>query len=251
MLRDELLAQLDQLLKPWLMKDYAPNGLQVEGKPEIRKVVTAVTADQFAVDAAVAAGADALLVHHGYFWKNEAAPIVGMKKRRIEQLIKHDINLIAYHLPLDVHPELGNNAQLAKALGIVNVRPFEEGNETSLVLRGELDPPLSGHELAVKVGDALSRPPLHIAGHQRAIRTIAWCTGGAQDYIDGVAAAGVDAFLSGEVSERTYHSAVEQGIDYYACGHHATERGGVKALGEYLAAELGLDVEFVDTPNPV
>ncbi|MBY5920473.1 Nif3-like dinuclear metal center hexameric protein [Ferrimonas balearica] len=251
MLREELIRYLDDLLKPWLINDYAPNGLQVEGKDTIRKVVTAVTADQFAVDAAVAANADVLLVHHGYFWKSEPAPITGMKKRRIEQLIKHDINLIAYHLPLDVHPELGNNAELAKALGVVNVRAFEEGNDASLVLRGELDPPLTGHQLAQRISDALSRPPLHIAGHDRPIRTLAWCTGGAQDYIDGVAAAGLDAFLSGEVSERTYHSAVEQGIDYYACGHHATERGGVKALGERLGKELGLEVSFVDTPNPV
>ncbi len=251
MLRDELIRYLDDLLKPWLMKDYAPNGLQVEGKAEIRKVVTAVTADQFAVDAAVAAGADVLLVHHGYFWKSEPAAIVGMKRRRLAQLLKHDINLIAYHLPLDVHPELGNNAQLAKALGVVNVRPFEADNETSLVLRGELEPALSGHQLAERIAKALDRAPLHIAGHDRPIRTLAWCTGGAQDYIDGVAAAGLDAFLSGEVSERTYHSAVEQGIDYYACGHHATERGGVQALGERLARELGLEVRFVDTPNPV
>ncbi|MBY6185455.1 Nif3-like dinuclear metal center hexameric protein [Marinobacter hydrocarbonoclasticus] len=251
MQRDELLRYLDQLLKPWQIKDYAPNGLQVEGRSEVRNVVTAVTADQFAVDAAVEAGADVLLVHHGYFWKNEAAPIVGMKKRRIEQLIKHDINLIAYHLPLDVHPTLGNNAQLAQALGVCNVRPFEEGNETSLVLRGELEPPLTGHQLAERLADVLDRPPLHIAGHNRTIHTLAWCTGGAQDYIDGVAAEGLDAFLSGEVSERTYHSAVEQGIDYFACGHHATERGGVKALGEHLQQSLGLNVHFVDTPNPV
>ncbi|MBY5991554.1 Nif3-like dinuclear metal center hexameric protein [Ferrimonas balearica] len=251
MQRDELLQYLDTLLKPWQLKDYAPNGLQVEGKEGIQTLVTAVTADQFAVDAAVEAGADALLVHHGYFWKNEAAPIVGMKKRRIEQLIKHDINLIAYHLPLDVHPELGNNAQLAKALGIVNVEPLEAGNETCLVLKGELAPPLSAHALAERLASALARAPLHIAGHDRPIRRLAWCTGGAQDYIDQVAAEGLDAFLSGEVSERTYHSAVEQGIDYFACGHHATEKGGVRALGEHLAQIFNLDVRFVDTPNPV
>ncbi|SHG89464.1 Nif3-like dinuclear metal center hexameric protein [Ferrimonas marina] len=251
MKRQELLAHLDTLLQPHLVKDYAPNGLQVEGKDEIHKVITAVTADQFAVDAAVEAGADCLLVHHGYFWKNEPAVITGMKKRRLQALLRHDINLIGYHLPLDIHPALGNNAQLAQLLGLEAVEPLEAGNDTCLVLKGRLSQPLSGHELSQHIHQQLKRPPLHIAGHDRPIQTLAWCTGGAQDYIDQVAAAGIDAFLSGEVSERTYHSAVEQGIDYFACGHHATERGGVLALGEHLAQQFGLEVHFVDTPNPV
>ncbi|GAA4880776.1 Nif3-like dinuclear metal center hexameric protein [Ferrimonas pelagia] len=251
MQREELLQILDGLLKPWLVKDYAPNGLQVEGRQTIQKIVTAVTADQHAVDAAVQAGADTLLVHHGYFWKSEPAVITGMKHRRLKALLMNDINLIGYHLPLDIHPGLGNNVQLAQLLGVENVRPLEAGNETCLVLRGELAQPMTGVELAQLISAKLARDPLHIPGHQRPIRTLAWCTGGAQDFIDEAAAAGIDAFLSGEVSERTYHSAVEQGIDYFACGHHATERGGIQALGEYLAAEHELDVSFVDTPNPV
>ncbi|WP_425557043.1 Nif3-like dinuclear metal center hexameric protein [Ferrimonas gelatinilytica] len=251
MQRDELLRYLETLLQPHRFKDYAPNGLQIEGKERVQTLVTAVTADQFAIDAAVNAGADALLVHHGYFWKNEAPVITGMKKRRIQALLKHDINLIGYHLPLDCHPTLGNNAQLAALLGIEQSEPLEPGEELHLVHRGVLAEPIRGAALSALLARRLNREPLHIAGHDRPIRTLAWCTGGAQDYIDVAAAHGVDAFLSGEVSERTYHSAVEQGIDYFACGHHATERGGVKALGEHLAQMFDLDVTFVDSPNPV
>ncbi len=249
--RDELLHYLETLLQPQRFQDYAPNGLQIEGKARIQTLVTAVTADQFAIDGAVAAGADALLVHHGYFWKNEAPVITGMKKRRIQALLTHDINLIGYHLPLDCHPTLGNNAQLAALLGIEQSAPLDAGDELSLVRRGVFAEPLSGEALSARLTERLGRAPLHIAGHNRPIRTVAWCTGGAQDYIDAVAARGIDAFLSGEVSERTYHSAVEQGIDYFACGHHATERGGIQALGHALADAFGLDVTFVDTPNPV
>ncbi|QIZ76524.1 Nif3-like dinuclear metal center hexameric protein [Ferrimonas lipolytica] len=248
---NELISYLDGLLKPWLVKDYAPNGLQVEGKSDIRTIVTAVTADQYAVDRAVELGADCLLVHHGYFWKSEPAVITGMKQRRLKALLSNDINLIGYHLPLDIHPKLGNNAQLGQMLGINNIRPLEAGNDTCLVLRGELEPSLSGDALTKLLEQQLGRSPLHIAAHSRPIKTVAWCTGGAQDYLDQVAAMGIDAFISGEVSERTYHSAVEQGTDYFSAGHHATERGGIKALGEHLASQFDVSVTFVDTPNPV
>ncbi|WP_298440004.1 Nif3-like dinuclear metal center hexameric protein [uncultured Ferrimonas sp.] len=251
MQRQELLSYLDGLLKPWQLKDYAPNGLQVEGRDEIHTIVTAVTADQRVLDKAVELGADCVLVHHGYFWKSEPAVITGMKQRRLKALLCNDINLIGYHLPLDVHPELGNNAQLARLLRISNVRPLHEGNDTDLVLRGEFETAMSGAELAEYLGHKLGRQPLHIAGHNRPIKTLAWCSGGAQDYLDEVASFGLDAFISGEVSERTYHSAVEQGIDYFAAGHHATERGGIQALGDHLASKFFLDVHFVDTPNPV
>ncbi|WP_028115412.1 Nif3-like dinuclear metal center hexameric protein [Ferrimonas senticii] len=251
MKRSDFISYLDNLLKPWQISDYAPNGLQVEGSELITKIATAVTADKNAVDQAVEMGADCLLVHHGYFWKSEPAVITGMKQRRIKALLVNDINLIGYHLPLDIHPVVGNNAQLAKLFGFIEVEPLHLGNDTDLVLKGKLATPMTGAELSGLIGDKLNRQPLHIAGSDKLIETIAWCSGGAQDYIDEVAKFGIDAFISGEVSERTYHSAVEQGVHYFAAGHHATERGGIKALGEQIAEELGLEVVFVDTPNPV
>ncbi len=251
MQRIELLSYLDALLSATRFRDYAPNGLQIEGKAEIKTIVTAVTADQYAIEQAIALQADCLLVHHGYFWKNEIAVITGMKQRRIKALLQHDINLIGYHLPLDAHPELGNNVQLGRALGLVNIRPLRADNPQELIFTGELPTAMDGHQFSALIERTLGRQPLHIAGHQRAISRVGWCTGGAQDYIDEAAQFGLDAFISGEVSERTYHSAIEQQIDYFAAGHHATERGGIRALGEHLALTHQLTVHFVDTPNPI
>ena len=247
----ELESRLDQLLEPRLFKDYAPNGLQVEGRAQVQRIVTGVTASQALVDAAIAHQADAMIVHHGYFWGNESAAIRGMKKRRLQALLRHDINLYAYHLPLDAHPELGNNAQLARLLGIAITGPLEKDNPRSLALVGELATPMTAQEFAGLLGSKLEREPLHCAGGPALIRRVAWCSGGGQSYITQAAEQGIDAFFSGEVSEQTVHVAREMGIHFFAAGHHATERYGVQALGQWLARELGLEVEFIDIPNPV
>ena len=242
--------QLNQKLNSRLIADYCPNGLQVEGKSEIRKIITGVTASQALIDYAVAQNADALLVHHGYFWKNEDPCIRGMKGNRIRTLLTHEINLYAYHLPLDVHPELGNNAQLAALLGIENLQPLEQG-ATSIPMWGNLKHPLTGEQFAERIAQVLHRQPLIcIENGPPFIHNIGLCTGGGQGYIDLAAQQGCDAFITGEVSEQTIHSAREQGIHFFAAGHHATERYGVKALGEWLAKEYGLDVEFKDIDNP-
>lgn len=243
---------LNEKLSPQLIKDYAPNGLQVEGVEQIEKVVTGVTASQALIDKAVELGADALLVHHGYFWKGEPEPIRGMKGKRIRTLIKNDINLLGYHLPLDIHPELGNNAELARLLDI-EVEGGLEGHPQSVAMFGRLKSPMTGNEFAQKINQVLSREPLHIAPENadKMIETVGWCTGGGQDFIELAVQHGLDAFISGEISERTTYSAREQGIHYFSAGHHATERYGIKALGEWLAKEHGLDVEFIDIDNPV
>lgn len=248
----QLEALLNEKLSPQLIKDYAPNGLQVEGRTEVKKIVTGVTASQALIDRAVALNADALLVHHGYFWKGEPAPIRGMKGNRIRTLIKHDLNLLGYHLPLDIHPELGNNAKLAELLGI-RVEGGLEGHSQSVAMYGALDQAVSGEEFAARIEQVLQRTPLHITpdGSHKIIQTVGWCTGGGQDYIELAAQHGLDAFISGEVSERTTYSAREQDIHYFAAGHHATERYGVKALGEWLAQEHGFEVTFIDIDNPV
>lgn len=248
--------QLEQLLNeklsPQLTKDYCPNGLQIEGSAQVTKVVTGVTASQALIDYAIKVKAQALLVHHGYFWKGESEAIRGMKGNRIRSLIKNDINLYGYHLPLDTHPELGNNVRLAQLLDI-EIDGGLEGHPQSVALFGHLNAPSTGSELARRIDKVLSRPPLHIApeGPDKLINTIGWCTGGGQDFIELAASHGLDAFISGEISERTTYIAREMGIHYFSAGHHATERYGIKALGEWLASEHGLDVEFVDIDNPV
>ncbi|MBD1575858.1 MULTISPECIES: Nif3-like dinuclear metal center hexameric protein [Vibrio] len=250
----ELEQLLNQTLSPQLIKDYCPNGLQVEGKPQVSTIITGVTASQALIDMAIEKNADAILVHHGYFWKGEAEAIRGMKGARIRSLIKHDINLYAYHLPLDIHPQLGNNAQLASLLSI-NTLGGLEGHPQSVAMYGEFEIALSANELKQKITTVLNRAPLHIVSEQgpanKKIKTIGWCTGGGQDYLELAAQQGLDAFISGEISERTTYIARELGIDYFAAGHHATERYGVKALGEWLAENHGLNVEFIDIDNPV
>lgn len=249
--RDALIRYCNELLDSGGFQDYCPNGLQVEGRTEIRRIVSGVTASQALVDAAVEAQADLLLVHHGYFWRGESAAVVGVKQRRLKALLQNDINLVAYHLPLDVHAELGNNVQLARLMGWQISGGLEPNNSRSVGLTGELAAPCAGEELAALLAARLQREPLFVAGHDRPVKRIAWCTGAAQGYIDKAIALGVDAFITGEVSEPTVHAARENGIHFYAAGHHATERYGAKALGEHLAATFGLEHRFIDIDNPV
>ncbi|KHM49455.1 metal-binding protein [Pseudoalteromonas distincta] len=250
MQRREFNQLLNDILKPHLIKDFCPNGLQVEGKNEIKKIVTGVTASQALIEAAIEQQADAILVHHGFFWKGESQPITGMKKRRIGALLANDINLFGYHLPLDIHPAVGNNAQLAKLLDI-EIETGLEPTSNSVAMKGRLKTPLSGENFADKIAKVLNRTPLTSLVRSAKIETIALCTGGGQGYIDLAADQGIDAYLTGEASEQTIHSSREQNIDFFAAGHHATERYGVKALGELLAQEHGFDVTFIDIDNPV
>ena len=246
MQREDLVAYLDDLLQVSQFKDYAPNGLQVAGSEQVQKVVTGVTASLALIEAAIDTGADTLLVHHGYFWKNELETITSYKQKRIKVLLTHDINLIGYHLPLDAHPELGNNAQLAKRWGLVDETPKE-----GLLRVGRLSEPCSIDSLIQRVTESLNRTPLHLLGGPEQVEKVAWCSGGAQSYIEEAAALGADVYISGEVSEQTTHLAKELGIHYLAAGHHATERYGVKALGEHIETQFGLSVQFIDIDNPV
>ncbi len=248
--RDEVLQLLNSKLESGRVRDYCPNGLQVEGKAQIRKILTGVTASQALLDRAVAEQADAVLVHHGYFWKSEASEITGMKKRRLQTLLQHDINLFAYHLPLDIHPELGNNAQLGALLGFSDIHALPSVEPVGVVRQTQLSNALSLADIVARLQQQLQRQVFaHDAGIGD-IRHIAWCTGGGQGYIDAAAAAGAQLFISGEVSEQTIHSANELGIHFIAAGHHATERYGVTALGEWLAPQPGIDVQFVALYNP-
>ncbi len=236
------------LLQISQFKDYCPNGIQVEGRPEIQRIATAVTASQQVIDEAIAWGADAILVHHGYFWRNEDACIVGVKKRRIAQLIKHDVSLLAYHLPLDAHAELGNNAQLGQLLGVQETARFGEQNMVSI---GSLEAPLTLAEFTQRIAVRLQREPQVIGEMDCMIRTVAWCSGGAQGYFDAAIAQGADAYLTGEISEQNFHLANETGVAFIAAGHHATERLGIQALGAHLAARFCLEHRFFDQNNPV
>jgi dinuclear metal center YbgI/SA1388 family protein len=248
--RTALLAHIETLLEPKRFRDYCPNGLQVAGQDEVRKIVSGVTASRALIEAAIEEQADTILVHHGYFWKGEDPCITGMKQDRIKLLLSHDINLLAYHLPLDAHPLLGNNAQLAEVLGI-KIEGTLTSVDPAIVYYGRLPEKVSLEALSEAVSIKLGRQPMPLSGHHRDIETIAWCTGAAQGYIDHAAMAGMDVFLSGEISEQTTHSVRELGINYIAAGHHATERYGVKALGEHLADTLGLEHQFIDIDNPV
>lgn len=248
MKRDELTRYLEELLDVPKFRDYCPNGLQVEGCGEVRRLVAGVTASQALLDAAVERDADAILVHHGYFWRGEDGRITGIRRKRLSTLLGHDINLLAYHLPLDAHPELGNNAQLAQRLGW---RPEGRFGDQDIAWVGSLEEPLAAADLARKMSVVLGREPMLVGAPERKIRRIGWCSGGAQGYFEQAIALGVDAYVSGEISEQTVHLARESGVAYLACGHHATERFGVQALAEHLAARFGLECEFVDIPNPV
>ncbi len=244
----ELVAHCDRLLEVDRLDDYCPNGLQVEADDgPVARLASGVTASAALIEAAVEWGADLLLVHHGFFWKGEPAPLTGVKGRRVATLIRGGVGLLAYHLPLDVHPELGNNRQLGLELGLEACRPLEG----SLIWQAELPDPESPEMLIRRIGTALGRDPLHLPGGPGRIRRLGWCSGAAQGLIEEAAAAGMDAFVSGEVSEQTTHLARELGIHYLAAGHHATERGGVRALGAHLADRFDLEHRFFDLPNPV
>jgi len=251
MKRTKLLNQLTELLKPFSINDYCPNGLQVEGAEEVKKIVTGVTASKALIEAAIDTGADTILVHHGFFWKGEDQTITGMKQKRIKLLLQNNINLFAYHLPLDIHPEFGNNSQLAQLLDITYERPLEPWNKNCVAVKGKLKTPMTFNDFARFVEKKLQREPLVNQAGEHEISSIAWCTGGGQNFIDTAAKQGVDAYLTGEASEQTIHSSNEQNIHFIAAGHHATERYGVKALGEHLAEKYDLSVEFIDINNPV
>ena len=242
---------LNTLLKPEQIKDFCPNGLQIQGREKITKVITGVTATQALIEQAIAEKADALVVHHGFFWKNESYVIRGMKHKRIKALMDNDINLFAYHLPLDIHPTLGNNAQLAKLFAIENVEPLEAGNALSVAVRGEFAQALTAQALEQRISKELNRTCMHIAPpSNKVIKTVAWCSGGGQNYIELAAEQGIDAFISGEVSEQTTHIAREMDIHFYCAGHHATERYGAKALAEHFNQHLPLQAKFIDIDNP-
>ncbi|MEH6551406.1 MAG: Nif3-like dinuclear metal center hexameric protein [Pseudomonadales bacterium] len=241
--------RLTEWLSPDSYSDYCPNGLQVEGSGQVSSIITGVTACQALIDVAVECNAQVLLVHHGFFWRGEDARIVGMKRSRLRSLLANDINLFAYHLPLDYHAELGNNQQLAKQLGFSVDGVLGDAKQPAGLI-GSLQSPVTGTQLSRIVAERLGREPLHIPA-EREIRRIAWCTGAAQGFIEQAVAAGVDAFLTGEASEPTVHIARESGIHFFAAGHHATERYGIQALGEKLADEFGLQHRFVDIDNPV
>ncbi|CAA0083322.1 GTP cyclohydrolase 1 type 2 [Zhongshania aliphaticivorans] len=245
-----LVAAADEILEPSYFSDYCPNGLQVEGRDEVSRIVSGVTASQALIEAAIEMRADAIMVHHGYFWRGEDSCVVGMKRNRLARLLENDISLIAYHLPLDAHPVVGNNVQLAKRLDITVEDGLEADNPRSVGNVGSLSQPLSAEEFAAKVERALGRKPLLELGHGRPVRRIAWCTGGAQSYIHKAAEAGVDLYLSGEVSEPTIIAARELGINFIAAGHHATERYGVQALAEALARQFDVFHRFIDIDNP-
>ena len=238
---------IDDLLDSRNFKDYAPNGLQVQGKSEVKKIITGVSATQALIEAAVEQQADAIIVHHGWFWDKEDPRIVGMKYNRLKLLIENDINLLAYHLPLDAHRELGNNAQLAR---ILDIEIEDVMDEQGVGNYGRFPEYISLELLGDKIEKSLKRKPTLISAGDHAIRKVAWCTGAAQNWINKAASRGVDAFISGEISEHTVHVAREMGVHYIAAGHHATERYGVKALGEHVAAKFGLLCEFVDIDNP-
>jgi dinuclear metal center YbgI/SA1388 family protein len=246
----ELVQYCDQYLEAASFRDYCPNGLQVEGRGRVGRLVSGVTASLALIEAAIEAQADALLVHHGYFWKGEDARITGMKRRRLQRLLRHDISLIAYHLPLDAHATVGNNAQLAQRLDLsVQGRTGEPGGAQLLFL-GAPQSPMTGEAFAAHLEHRLGRRPQHIPGAAAQIARLAWCTGAAQGYIEQAVEQGVDAFISGEISEPTVHVARECGIHYFAAGHHATERYGVQALGAHLAGRFGLEHGFIDIDNP-
>lgn len=244
----ELVRHLDGLLQVEQFNDYCPNGLQVEGKPEVSRVLTGVTASQALIDEAVDRGVDAIFVHHGYFWKGEDPCLVGIKRKRIAALMAHDISLLAYHLPLDEHPTLGNNAGLAARLDIQVEGRLADYSPGAVGMVGSVTE-CSGDEFATKLFERLERQPLHIDA-ARPLRRLAWCTGGGQGYIEAAVAAGVDGYLTGEVSEQTVHVARETGIHFFAAGHHATERYGASAIASHLQGELGLECEFLDIDNP-
>lgn len=245
----DLVKQTGDYLNTAAINDYCPNGLQVQGRGEVSRVISGVTASLALIEAAIRQQADLLLVHHGYFWKGENPCIVGMRQKRLKALLANDISLLAYHLPLDIHPEVGNNATLGRALGIAIEGELSASNPRVVGLLGSLPVPLAASEFALRVQQTLGRAPQWVEG-DRPVQRIGWCSGGGQGFIDEAIDAGVDLYLTGEASEQTFHSARENGISFIAAGHHATERFGVQALGEWMAKRFGIEHQFIDCPNP-
>ncbi len=246
MQRSELTNYLNNFLDIESYKDYAPNGLQVEGKSEIKTIVTGVTACDALIDHAIELNADAILVHHGYFWKSEPVTITGYKQKRIKKLLLNNLNLYGYHLPLDGHDLLGNNAMLGQLWSLKDIT-----SQAGLVRLGQLSDKMHIEDFKKMVDESLNRESLHLEGGADFVNTIAWCSGGAQGYIEQAIQWNADVYISGEVSEQTTHLARECGIHYLAAGHHATERLGIKALGEHLAEKFDVTCHFVDVQNPV
>ena len=249
----ELCQYLDKFLQAQKFQDYCPNGLQVEGRPTVVRLATGVTACQALVDEAIAWGADALLVHHGYFWRGEAPQIVGIKRRRLGALLSSEVSLLVYHLPLDAHPQIGNNACLGQLMGfdLKDLEPLQLGNDISVGNVATLPEAITAAQFISRLEAVTQRSALHVGDPEALVRRIAWCTGAAQDYIEAAVGVGADLFVTGEVSEQTVHIAREEGIHFVAAGHHATERYGVQALGKHLAAQFALEHHFIDVDNPV
>lgn len=248
--RTQLLQAFDTLLQPERFRDYGPNGLQVEGRAQVRKIVSGVTASRALIEAAVAAQADAIFVHHGLFWRGQDGRVTGWMKQRLSLLLAHDINLYAYHLPLDAHPELGNNAQLGARLGLTADSRFGEQDLGFLGERSDGAVFADAAALAGHVEQSLGRKVTLVDGSIGALKRIAWCTGGAQGYFESAIAAGAQAYVTGEISEPQAHYARECGVAYIACGHHASERYGAPAVAGHVAARLGLAHEFIEIDNP-
>lgn len=245
---NRLVHELANFLQVSRFQDYCPNGLQVEGRADVRQIVTGVTASQALIEAAIEVNADAIMVHHGYFWRGEPAEVTGMKRKRLKQLLVHDISLLAYHLPLDAHPEVGNNVQLGKVLGWPLTRYLDDKYMLPLA---ELPHAMTLQQLGQHVSGRLNRQVQLLGEPDRLVRSVAWCTGAAQSYIQQAVAAGADVFLSGEVSEQTWHSVCETNTAYIAAGHHATERYGIQALGQWLADNHDVEHIYIEVDNPI
>ena len=247
----DILTWCNHTLNSQQFKDYAPNGLQIEGSTEVHKILCAVTASQDAIDAAIAQHADLLLVHHGYFWKGEAYPITGMRGKRIKSLIQHDISLLAYHLPLDSHPSLGNNAAIAEMLALENIENLDPSERNPIGNIGYLKQAMSPQDFKHYLTERLGFDTIHLAADKTSIQKVGFCTGAAQDFISQATAMDCDAFISGEVSERTFYEAKELNIHYYACGHHATERYGVQRLAKAISEQFNIEYSYFELNNPI
>ena len=247
----DIIQWCDNTLKASEFKDYAPNGLQIEGKKEVHKILCAVTASQDAIDAAIAQNADLLLVHHGYFWKGEPYPITGMRGRRIKSLIQHDISLVGYHLPLDSHPTLGNNAAIAEILDLENIEALNPSERHPIGNIGYLSSPMSPEAFKQKLTERLGFETIHLNAEKASIQKVGFCTGGAQDFISQASLMNCDAYISGEVSERTYYEAKELNVHYFACGHHATERYGVQRLAKAISEQFNIEYSYFELNNPI
>lgn len=245
--RSDIDMYLSAVMQAATFKDYGPNGLQIEGRAGVGRLVSGVTASLALIEAAIAAQADALLVHHGLFWRGQDGRLTGWLKQRVQRLMAHDISLFAYHLPLDAHAEFGNNAQFGRRIGVIADSRF---GEQSLGFVGSLEQPMSTPDLLGRLRQISSRTPAHVEGDGRALRRVAWCTGGAQSYFEGAIAAGADVFITGEMSEPQVHLARETGVAFIACGHHASERYGVQALGSHIAEHFGIEHRYIEIDSP-